>query len=154
MFPTLQRLALYQGTTSSRAVKAQTELGLKPVHLWTNIECGNNPLFRNVRDVIGLQEAWRVTMFSNQLNQVLRRLSRVPLFTSITLLTLAIGVGATRCAALDELSAEVVLHDGLGWAYIWFPLTFLTFLGALRIGFNYRDRSWQSIGMRLSLIHI
>ena len=61
---------------------------------------------------------------------------------------LAIGVGATRCAALDELSAEVVLHDGLGWAYIWFPLTFLTFLGALRIGFNYRDRSWQSIGMR------
>jgi hypothetical protein len=33
-------------------------------------------------------------MFSNQLKQVLRRLSRAPLFTSITLLTLAIGVGA------------------------------------------------------------
>src|ERR1700722_4336923 len=33
-------------------------------------------------------------MFSDQLNQVLRRLSRAPLFTAITLLTLAIGVGA------------------------------------------------------------
>jgi predicted permease len=33
-------------------------------------------------------------MFSDQLRQVLRRLSRAPLFTAITLLTLAIGVGA------------------------------------------------------------
>src|SRR5271155_1218559 len=33
-------------------------------------------------------------MFSDQLNQVLRRLSRAPLFTAITLLTLAVGVGA------------------------------------------------------------
>ena len=33
-------------------------------------------------------------MFSDQLYQVLRRLSRAPLFTTITLLTLAIGVGA------------------------------------------------------------
>ncbi len=61
---------------------------------------------------------------------------------------LAVGVGATRCAALDELSASGVLHDGLTWACIWFPLTFLTFLGALRIWFHCRDRSWQSIGMR------
>ena len=33
-------------------------------------------------------------MFSDQLHQVVRRLSRAPLFTAITLLTLAIGVGA------------------------------------------------------------
>ena len=33
-------------------------------------------------------------MFSDQLNQVLRRLSRAPLFTAITLITLAVGVGA------------------------------------------------------------
>jgi predicted permease len=33
-------------------------------------------------------------MFSDQLRQVLRRLGRAPLFTAITLLTLAIGVGA------------------------------------------------------------
>jgi len=35
-----------------------------------------------------------MTMFFDQLRQVLRRLSRAPLFTAITLLTLAIGVGA------------------------------------------------------------
>jgi len=35
-----------------------------------------------------------MAMFSDQLRQVLRRLSRAPLFTAITLLTLAIGVGA------------------------------------------------------------
>src|SRR5271170_2661388 len=33
-------------------------------------------------------------MFSDQLHQVVRRFSRAPLFTAITLLTLAIGVGA------------------------------------------------------------
>ncbi|MGA2372247.1 MAG: ABC transporter permease [Candidatus Korobacteraceae bacterium] len=33
-------------------------------------------------------------MFSDQLRQVIRRLSRAPLFTAITLLTLAIGIGA------------------------------------------------------------
>ena len=33
-------------------------------------------------------------MFSDQLKQVLRRLGRAPMFTAITLLTLAIGVGA------------------------------------------------------------
>jgi predicted permease len=33
-------------------------------------------------------------MFTDQIRQVLRRLSRAPLFTAITLLTLAIGVGA------------------------------------------------------------
>jgi diguanylate cyclase len=65
-----------------------------------------------------------------------------------TAFALAVGVGATRCAALDELSTDVALHDGLTWACVWFPLTFLTFLGALRISFNCRDRSWQSIGMR------
>ena len=35
-----------------------------------------------------------MAMFSDQLKQVLRRLGRAPLFTAITLLTLAIGVGA------------------------------------------------------------
>jgi len=35
-----------------------------------------------------------MAMFSDQLRQVLRRLGRAPLFTAITLLTLAIGVGA------------------------------------------------------------
>ena len=35
-----------------------------------------------------------MTMFTDQLMQVLRRLGRAPLFTAITLLTLAIGVGA------------------------------------------------------------
>jgi len=35
-----------------------------------------------------------MAMFNDQLKQVLRRLSRAPLFTTITLLTLAIGVGA------------------------------------------------------------
>src|ERR1700727_3310250 len=32
--------------------------------------------------------------FDDQLKQVLRRLSRAPLFTAITLITLAVGVGA------------------------------------------------------------
>src|SRR5271163_3171262 len=36
----------------------------------------------------------RMTRFTDQLRQVARRLSRSPLFTAITLLTLAIGVGA------------------------------------------------------------
>ena len=35
-----------------------------------------------------------MAMFTDQLRQVLRRLGRAPLFTAITLLTLAIGVGA------------------------------------------------------------
>ena len=35
-----------------------------------------------------------MAMFMDQLRQVLRRLSRAPLFTTITLLTLAVGVGA------------------------------------------------------------
>ncbi len=64
-----------------------------------------------------------------------------------TAFALAVGAGATHCAALDELSADV-LHDGLTWACIWFPLAFLTFLAALRIWFNCRDRSWQSIVLR------
>ena len=32
--------------------------------------------------------------FSDQLRQVLRRLGRAPLFTAITLITLAVGIGA------------------------------------------------------------
>src|SRR5580698_2824678 len=35
-----------------------------------------------------------MAMFNNQLKQVLRRLSRAPLFTAVTLITLAVGVGA------------------------------------------------------------
>ncbi len=35
-----------------------------------------------------------MAMFADQLKQVLRRLSRAPLFTAITLITLAVGVGA------------------------------------------------------------
>ena len=65
-----------------------------------------------------------------------------------TAFALAIGVGATRCAALDELSADGALREGLAWACIWFPLTFLTFLGALRVWFTCRDRSSHSLGMR------
>src|SRR6202020_1434298 len=36
-----------------------------------------------------------MAMFNDQLRQVLRRLSRAPLFTAITLMTLAVGVGAS-----------------------------------------------------------
>ncbi len=39
-------------------------------------------------------EVRHVAMFVNQLRQVVRRLSRAPMFTAITLITLAIGVGA------------------------------------------------------------
>ena len=35
-----------------------------------------------------------MAIFNNQLRQVLRRLARAPLFTAITLITLAVGVGA------------------------------------------------------------
>src|SRR5271170_1320451 len=35
-----------------------------------------------------------MAMFADQLRQVFRRLSRAPMFTAITLLTLAIGIGA------------------------------------------------------------
>src|SRR3984885_13919252 len=35
-----------------------------------------------------------MAMFNDQLRQVLRRLSRAPLFTAVTLITLAVGVGA------------------------------------------------------------
>src|ERR1700727_3628112 len=35
-----------------------------------------------------------MAMFNDQLRQVLRRLSRAPLFTAITLMTFAVGVGA------------------------------------------------------------
>jgi hypothetical protein len=35
-----------------------------------------------------------MAMFTDQLSQVLRRLGRAPLFTAVTLLTLAVGVGA------------------------------------------------------------
>jgi hypothetical protein len=35
-----------------------------------------------------------MAMFLDQLKEVLRRLARAPMFTAITLLTLAIGVGA------------------------------------------------------------
>src|SRR5476651_194253 len=39
-------------------------------------------------------EVCHMAMFTDQLSQVLRRLGRAPLFTAVTLLTLAIGVGA------------------------------------------------------------
>src|ERR1700719_3599650 len=39
-------------------------------------------------------EVGHMAMLIDQLRQVLRRLSRAPMFTAITLLTLAIGVGA------------------------------------------------------------
>ena len=35
-----------------------------------------------------------MALFREQLKQVLRRLARAPLFTTITLVTLAVGVGA------------------------------------------------------------
>jgi NO-binding membrane sensor protein with MHYT domain len=65
-----------------------------------------------------------------------------------TAFALAIGVGATRCAAVDELSGELALHDGLTRTCLWCPLSFLVFLAALWIWFNYRERTWQAIGMR------
>jgi hypothetical protein len=40
------------------------------------------------------EESWRMAIFSDQLKQVLRRLSRARMFTAITLITLAVGVGA------------------------------------------------------------
>jgi predicted permease len=40
------------------------------------------------------EESWSMAMFSDQLKQVLRRLSRARMFTAITLITLAVGVGA------------------------------------------------------------
>jgi hypothetical protein len=35
-----------------------------------------------------------MAMWNDQLRQILRRLCRAPLFTAITLITLAVGVGA------------------------------------------------------------
>jgi len=44
--------------------------------------------------------------FAAQLRQVLRRLGRAPLFTAITLITLAVGVGANAgLVPLEELPA-------------------------------------------------
>src|ERR1700687_2201439 len=40
------------------------------------------------------QEGWPMSSFKDQLRQVLRRLRRAPMFTVITLITLAAGVGA------------------------------------------------------------
>jgi predicted permease len=40
------------------------------------------------------KESWSMAIFSDQLKQVLRRLGRARLFTAITLITLAVGVGA------------------------------------------------------------
>jgi MacB-like periplasmic core domain len=40
------------------------------------------------------EESWSMAMFNGQLRQVLRRLGRARLFTAITLITLAVGVGA------------------------------------------------------------
>src|SRR5580700_4409722 len=39
-------------------------------------------------------EAYSMAMWNDQLKQILRRLCRAPLFTAITLITLAVGVGA------------------------------------------------------------
>src|SRR5450631_382225 len=41
-----------------------------------------------------IPEVWHMAKFNNQLGQVVRRLGRAPLFTALTLITLAIGVGA------------------------------------------------------------
>jgi predicted permease len=39
-------------------------------------------------------EVWRMALFTDQLRLAFRRLARAPLFTTITLLTLAVGIGA------------------------------------------------------------
>ena len=48
-----------------------------------------------------------MAIFSDQLRQVLRRLGRAPLFTAVTLFTLAIAIGANtvigRFGGLDEI---------------------------------------------------
>ena len=62
----------------------------------------------------------------------------------------AVGVGATHCAALDELPGRLALHEGLPWVCGSFLLAFLTFLGALWIWLKrIHDRSWQVNGVRV-----
>jgi diguanylate cyclase (GGDEF)-like protein len=63
---------------------------------------------------------------------------------------LAVGIAATRCAALDELPGPVVLHMDLSWVSVSFLLSFATFTGALWVWFKRRhDRSWQTVCLRL-----
>jgi len=56
-------------------------------------------LCKIIKECVPLQPAdarrgWPMESFKNQLKQVLRRLGRTPMFTAITLITLAAGVGA------------------------------------------------------------
>src|SRR5467141_134254 len=56
-------------------------------------------LCKIIKECVPLQQAdarrgWPMESFKNQLKQVLRRLGRTPMFTAITLITLAAGVGA------------------------------------------------------------
>src|SRR3984957_897597 len=64
------------GPTSAFDELAVTWNHLLPVNVWDSTE------------------AHSMAMWNDQLRQTLRRLSRAPLFTAITLITLAIGVGA------------------------------------------------------------
>jgi EAL domain-containing protein (putative c-di-GMP-specific phosphodiesterase class I)/NO-binding membrane sensor protein with MHYT domain len=62
---------------------------------------------------------------------------------------LAMGVAATRCAALDELPGQLMLDEGVIWIWTSFLLSFALFLAALRIWFGLESRSWRAAALRL-----
>ncbi len=63
----------------------------------------------------------------------------------------AVGVGATRWAALDELPGQMTLSEGLAWIGLSFLLAFLAFLAGLRCWFARRaDRSRRAVWVRLA----
>jgi diguanylate cyclase (GGDEF)-like protein len=63
---------------------------------------------------------------------------------------LALGVGATHCAALGDPLGHLVLPDEFPWICGSFVLTFAAFSGALWIWLKRRhDRSWRAAGVRL-----
>jgi diguanylate cyclase len=63
---------------------------------------------------------------------------------------LAVGVVATRSAALDEMPAQVVLHEGWLWVCGSFLFAFGVFLAALWVWrARNRNSSWQARGMRV-----
>jgi len=77
--------------------------------------------------------------FNDQLKQVLRRLSRAPLFTAITLLTLTVsGTYSTQLSVpfLKFFHPDLVIHSLLSTPYLWwlsyFP--FMIFVALVIVG--------------------
>jgi diguanylate cyclase len=63
---------------------------------------------------------------------------------------LAVGVVATRSAALEEMPARVVLNEGWLWVCGSFLFAFAVFLAALWVWrARSRDQSWQARGVRV-----